>query len=125
MVKNEILDIVDTTLFLGFTLDAILRWNSHITKLAKRLSSAAYALQTGSKVLAVSLATEIYHRTYDSGSISGKVAYEYIPQGHIDGSSRRIAPTWEFIWDTMGTCSGTEAYHLIGHFNGIIQGHGA
>ncbi|GBP82571.1 hypothetical protein EVAR_87817_1 [Eumeta japonica] len=37
MVKKEILDIVDTTLFLGFTLDAKLRWNSHITKLAKGL----------------------------------------------------------------------------------------
>ncbi|GBP38779.1 hypothetical protein EVAR_33527_1 [Eumeta japonica] len=45
MVKNEILDIVDMTLFLGFTLDAKLRWNSHITRLAKRLNSAAYAVK--------------------------------------------------------------------------------
>ncbi|GBP30253.1 hypothetical protein EVAR_94563_1 [Eumeta japonica] len=33
MVKNEILDIVDTTSFLDFTLDAKLRWSSHITRL--------------------------------------------------------------------------------------------
>ncbi|GBP33802.1 hypothetical protein EVAR_25403_1 [Eumeta japonica] len=45
MVKNEILDIVDTTLFLDLTLDAKLRWNSHITRSAKRLGSAAYAVK--------------------------------------------------------------------------------
>ncbi|GBP00812.1 hypothetical protein EVAR_77013_1 [Eumeta japonica] len=45
MVKNEILDIVDTTLFLGLTLDAKLRWNSQITRSVKRLSSAAYAVK--------------------------------------------------------------------------------
>ncbi|GBP01012.1 hypothetical protein EVAR_2292_1 [Eumeta japonica] len=45
MVKNEILDIVDTTLFLGRTLDAKLRWKHHITRLAIRLSSAAYAVK--------------------------------------------------------------------------------
>ncbi|GBP27040.1 Leucine-rich repeat-containing protein 74A [Eumeta japonica] len=43
IVKNDILYIVDTSLFLGFTLDAKLRWNSHIIRLAKRISSAAYA----------------------------------------------------------------------------------
>ncbi|GBP21532.1 Probable RNA-directed DNA polymerase from transposon BS [Eumeta japonica] len=45
MVKDEVLDIVDTTLFLGLTLDSKLRWNSHITRLAKRLGSAAYAIK--------------------------------------------------------------------------------
>ncbi|GBP59312.1 Activating signal cointegrator 1 complex subunit 1 [Eumeta japonica] len=45
MVKNEILDIVDMTLFLGLTLDAKLRWNSHIIRLTKSLSSAAYAVK--------------------------------------------------------------------------------
>ncbi|GBP89797.1 hypothetical protein EVAR_67609_1 [Eumeta japonica] len=45
MVKNEMLDTVDTTLFLGLTLSAKLQWNSHITRLAKRLSSAAYAMK--------------------------------------------------------------------------------
>ncbi|GBP73165.1 hypothetical protein EVAR_59054_1 [Eumeta japonica] len=45
IVKNEILDNVDTTLVdLDLTLDAKLRWNSLITRLAKRLCSAAYAL---------------------------------------------------------------------------------
>ncbi|GBP06585.1 hypothetical protein EVAR_92573_1 [Eumeta japonica] len=45
MVKNEIPDIVDTTLFLGFSLHAKLRWNSHIRRLAERLSSAAHAVK--------------------------------------------------------------------------------
>ncbi|GBP67712.1 hypothetical protein EVAR_40483_1 [Eumeta japonica] len=37
MAKNEILDIVDTTLFLSLTLDTKWRWNSHVTRLAKGL----------------------------------------------------------------------------------------
>ncbi|GBP43607.1 Probable RNA-directed DNA polymerase from transposon BS [Eumeta japonica] len=45
MVKNEVLDMVDTTLFLGLTLGSKLRWNSHITRLAKRLGSAVYAVK--------------------------------------------------------------------------------
>ncbi|GBP57210.1 hypothetical protein EVAR_82922_1 [Eumeta japonica] len=45
MGRNEMLDIVDTTLFFGLTLDAKLRWNSHITRLAKRLTSAACAVE--------------------------------------------------------------------------------
>ncbi|GBP38376.1 hypothetical protein EVAR_36329_1 [Eumeta japonica] len=39
MVKNEILDIVDTTSVSKF------RWNFYITRLAKRLSSAAYEVK--------------------------------------------------------------------------------
>ncbi|GBP62951.1 Probable RNA-directed DNA polymerase from transposon BS [Eumeta japonica] len=45
MFKNEELNIVDSTLFLGLTLDSKLRWNSHITRLAERLGSAAYAVK--------------------------------------------------------------------------------
>ncbi|GBP36871.1 Probable RNA-directed DNA polymerase from transposon BS [Eumeta japonica] len=45
MVKNEVLYIVDTNLFLSFTLDFKLRWNFHITRLSKRLDSAAYAVK--------------------------------------------------------------------------------
>ncbi|GBP46156.1 hypothetical protein EVAR_24563_1 [Eumeta japonica] len=46
MVKNEVPDTVDMTLFLGLTLDSKLRWNSHITRLEKILvlqhNSATY-----------------------------------------------------------------------------------
>ncbi|GBP83402.1 Fatty acyl-CoA reductase 2 [Eumeta japonica] len=42
---NVIAPLVLFQLFLGFTSDAKLRWNSHITRLAKWLSSAAYALK--------------------------------------------------------------------------------
>ncbi|GBP00193.1 hypothetical protein EVAR_824_1 [Eumeta japonica] len=45
MVKNEILDIVDMTLFFSFILDSELRWNSQMTRLAKRLSPGAYAVE--------------------------------------------------------------------------------
>ncbi|GBP44461.1 hypothetical protein EVAR_39469_1 [Eumeta japonica] len=45
VVKNEVLDIVDTALFLDLTLDSKLRCNSHITRLVKRLGSAAYVVK--------------------------------------------------------------------------------
>ncbi|GBP79881.1 hypothetical protein EVAR_103463_1 [Eumeta japonica] len=45
MLKNEVLDTVDKTLFLGLTLESKLRWNSHIMRLAKILGSAAYAVK--------------------------------------------------------------------------------
>ena len=44
-VKGESLDLVDSTVFLGITLDNKLQWGPHIDKLAKRLSSAAYAVK--------------------------------------------------------------------------------
>ncbi|GBP65245.1 Probable RNA-directed DNA polymerase from transposon BS [Eumeta japonica] len=60
MVKNEVLDIVDTTLFLGLTLDSKLRWNSHITRLAKRLSSAAHAVKRIRRLTNESTARLVY-----------------------------------------------------------------
>lgn len=44
-IRNDPLDLVDNTLFLGITLDSGLQWGPHICKLANRLSSAAYAIK--------------------------------------------------------------------------------
>lgn len=44
MLNNEKLEFVDSTVFLGITLDAKLQWNVHIKSLSGRLSSAAYAV---------------------------------------------------------------------------------
>ena len=45
VMNDETVQIVDTTVFLGITLDSKLQWGSHITALAGRLSSAAYAVR--------------------------------------------------------------------------------
>ncbi|GBP85783.1 Phosphatidylinositol 4-kinase beta [Eumeta japonica] len=44
-VRNKELEFVNSTVFLGITLDDRLQWGPHISKLAKRLSSAAYAVK--------------------------------------------------------------------------------
>lgn len=44
LVKSEKLETVKTAVFLGITLDTQLQWGPHISKLANRLSSAAYAV---------------------------------------------------------------------------------
>ncbi|GBP08288.1 Probable RNA-directed DNA polymerase from transposon BS [Eumeta japonica] len=61
MDKIEVLDFVDTALFLGFTLDAKLHLNSHIsTRLAKRLSSAVYAVTRNRRLTDESTARLVY-----------------------------------------------------------------
>ncbi|GBP40237.1 Probable RNA-directed DNA polymerase from transposon BS [Eumeta japonica] len=44
-VRNKELEFVNSTVFLGITLDDRLQWGPHISELAKRLSSAAYAVK--------------------------------------------------------------------------------
>jgi len=44
-INDEELELVNTTVFLGITLDAKLQWGPHIEKLSKKLSSAAYAVK--------------------------------------------------------------------------------
>ena len=45
LIKGQRLDLVESTVFLGITLDTKLQWDPHITKLSNRLSSAAYAVK--------------------------------------------------------------------------------
>lgn len=45
LIKGQRLDLVDSTVFLGITLDVKLQWDPHITKLSNRLSSAAFAVK--------------------------------------------------------------------------------
>ncbi|GBP65121.1 hypothetical protein EVAR_29785_1 [Eumeta japonica] len=44
-VRNKELEFVNSTVFLGITLDDRLQWGPYISELAKRLSSAAYAVK--------------------------------------------------------------------------------
>ncbi|GBP57382.1 hypothetical protein EVAR_27413_1 [Eumeta japonica] len=50
-VRNKELEFVDSAVFLEITLDDRLQWGLHTSKLAKRLSSAAYAVKKNEKCI--------------------------------------------------------------------------
>ena len=65
-MDSEELDLVDTTVFLGITLDAKLQWGPHIHKLSKRLSSAAYAVMKIRNLTDVETARLVYFSYFHS-----------------------------------------------------------
>jgi hypothetical protein len=66
LLNNECLEIVDKTLFLGLTLDKSLQWSPHITKLAHRLSSAAFAVRRIRQLSNIETARLVYHSYFHS-----------------------------------------------------------
>lgn len=66
LVNGAELDLVDTTVFLGITLDSKLQWGPHITKLSKRLSSAAYAVYKIRHLTDVETARLVYFSYFHS-----------------------------------------------------------
>ena len=66
MMKNYILDFVDSAVFLGITLDAKLQWGPHIGELAKRLGSAAYAVKKVRQLSDVNTARLVYFGCFHS-----------------------------------------------------------
>ncbi|CAH2265130.1 jg9282 [Pararge aegeria aegeria] len=65
-LNNEELDLVDTTIFLGITLDAKLQWGPHINNLANRLSSAAYAVKKIRHMTKIETARLVYFSYFHS-----------------------------------------------------------
>ncbi|CAK1600201.1 unnamed protein product [Parnassius mnemosyne] len=66
ILNGEKLSLVDTTIFLGITLDAKLQWSPHISKLASRLSSAAYAVKKIRSLTSVETARLVYFSYFHS-----------------------------------------------------------
>lgn len=66
LMKGETLDLVDSTKFLGFTLDTKLQWESHIAKLSHRLSSAAYAVKKIRALTDIETARLVYFSYFHS-----------------------------------------------------------
>lgn len=60
------LDMVDKTMFLGITLDKNLQWSPHISVLARKLSSAAYAIRKIRQLSNVETARLVYHSYFHS-----------------------------------------------------------
>ncbi|GBP65266.1 Probable RNA-directed DNA polymerase from transposon BS [Eumeta japonica] len=65
-VRNKELEFVNSTVFLGITLDNRLQWGPHISKLAKRLSSAAYAVKKMRNLSDVETARLVYFGCFHS-----------------------------------------------------------
>lgn len=66
ILKDEELDLVDTTVFLGITLDAKLQWDSHIYNLANRLSSASFAVKKIRQLTDLETARLVYFSYFHS-----------------------------------------------------------
>lgn len=65
-LSGEVLDLVDDTLFLGLTLDRRLQWAPHLSTLANRLSSAAYAVRRIRQFTNVETARLVYFSYFHS-----------------------------------------------------------
>lgn len=66
IVKDEELELVDSTVFLGFTLDSKLQWGPHIANLSNRLSSAAFAVSKIRQLTDVKTARLVYFSYFHS-----------------------------------------------------------
>ncbi|CAH2236702.1 jg20920 [Pararge aegeria aegeria] len=65
-LNNEELNPVDTTVFLGTTLDAKLQWGPHVNNLSNRLSSAAYAVKKIRHLTDIETARLVYFSYFHS-----------------------------------------------------------
>ncbi|GBP74945.1 Probable RNA-directed DNA polymerase from transposon BS [Eumeta japonica] len=75
-VRNKELEFVNSTVFLGITLDDRLQWGPHISKLAKRLSSAAYAVKKMRNLSDVETARLVYFGCFHSLMSYGILLWE-------------------------------------------------
>ena len=66
ILNRDILDFVEKTVFLGITLDSKLQWGPHLTSLAGRLSSAAYAVRKIRQLTDVDTARLVYFSYFHS-----------------------------------------------------------
>lgn len=66
MLDNEALSLVESTVFLGITLDSKLQWGTQISCLAGKLSSAAYAVRKIRQITDVDTARLVYFSYFHS-----------------------------------------------------------
>lgn len=66
ILNGEKLEFINQTVFLGITLDEKLQWGPHITSLAGRLSSAAYAVRKIRQLTDVDTARLVYFSYFHS-----------------------------------------------------------
>ncbi|CAK1591484.1 unnamed protein product [Parnassius mnemosyne] len=83
ILNGEKLSLVDTTIFLGITLDAKLQWSPHISKLASRFSSAAYAVKKIRSLTSVETARLVYFSYFHSIMSYGILLWGYAADTEI------------------------------------------
>ena len=66
VMDGDSLELVDSTVFLGVTIDPKLQWGPHITALAKKLSSAVYAIKKIRQLTNVDTARLVYFSYFHS-----------------------------------------------------------
>ena len=66
VLNKEKLEFVEETVFLGITLDARLQWGPHLTSLAGRLSSAAFAVRKIRQFTDIDTARLVYFSYFHS-----------------------------------------------------------
>ena len=66
VLNGEALEIVESTVFLGITLDSKLQWNPHIAKLENKLSATAYAVRKIRQLTDVRTARLVYFSYFHS-----------------------------------------------------------
>ena len=66
ILNRDILNFVEKTVFLGITLDSKLQWGPHLTSVAGRLSSAAYAVRKIRQLTDVDTARLVYFSYFHS-----------------------------------------------------------
>ena len=66
VLNKVVLETVDSAVFLGITVDAKLQWASHVSSLAGRLSSAAYAVRKVRQYTDVDTARLVYFSYFHS-----------------------------------------------------------
>ena len=65
-LDNTTIDVVDSVKFLGLVVDNYLKWDLHIDALAKKLSSACFALRSVANVLNLSTSRTVYYALFES-----------------------------------------------------------
>lgn len=63
-LNDEYLELIDKTTFLGLTVDKNLQWSPHISSLAKKLSSAIYAIRKIRQLTDVETARLVYFSNF-------------------------------------------------------------
>lgn len=66
IMNNERIEVINSTVFLGITMDAKLQWGPHIAALAGRLSSAAYAVKKIRHLTDIETARLVYFSYFHS-----------------------------------------------------------
>ncbi|KAL0868298.1 hypothetical protein ABMA27_007827 [Loxostege sticticalis] len=80
---NNIIEIVDKTIFLGFTLDKHCNWKAHIENICTRINRFVYALRRLSNISSIETAVSAYH-----GYVSSLLSYGTLLWGNSVDAKR-------------------------------------